>query len=185
MDYIIENVNNKALVQYNPPHTPLTYRTTLDSIWPYPQKHLWGSRYQEYYDIYTQVHTTVIPNYIGECIPVPSGLNILAWRSLLTDYHDKQLPDFLEFGWPADYSAETPPVPMTANHYNDAESVSHMEDYFNTDLANKRRVIVDLGYPKGASVNAGIRRGQYEGRPFTYTLPAKIDLADELTRNGQ
>ena len=150
-----------------------------------------------------QVRATVIPNYIGERIPVSSGLKIPAWRALLTDYHDKQLPDFLEFGWPADYSAETPPVSVMANHYNDAESVLHMEDYINTKLAhgsllgpfdappfqpwtqvspwmtrpkrgsNKRCVIVDLSYPKESSVNAGIRRAQYQGRPFTYIHPSR------------
>ena len=34
------------------------------------------------------------------------------------------------------------------------------------------------------SVNAGIRKGQYQGQPSSYTLPRITDLADEVTRIG-
>ena len=100
-----------------------------------------------------------------------------------------------------DYTAGSPPVTAVANHYVDDESVAHMEDYIKTELAqgsllrpfdtppfkpwtqislmmtwpkhgsNKRRVIVDLSYPRGVSVNTGMRRAQYKGQPSTYTLP--------------
>ena len=49
---------------------------------------------------------------------------------------------------------------------------------------DKRCVIVDLSYPRGASVKAGITLGQYQGQPAAYTLPGITDLADELSRKG-
>ena len=123
------------LVQYNPPHTLTSYRVILNNIWPFPQKHLW-SRYEVYYNIYMQVRLTAIPNYIGECITIPSGLNIPVWRSLLKDYHDKELPDFLEYRWPVDYTGDAPPLTTMANHYNDQQSVAHMTNYIKTELAH-------------------------------------------------
>ena len=49
--------------------------------------------------------------------------------------------------------------------------------------SNKRRVIIDLSSPKGASVNDGVAKNFFQGRPFTYTLPSASDLAAHLIRN--
>ena len=43
---------------------------------------------------------------------------------------------------------------------------------------------MDLSWPRGASVNAGIRKGFYEGRPCTYTLPNIMDAADRVAALG-
>ncbi len=40
-----------------------------------------------------------LPNYIGCMIPVFSFLNIPRWHIKLNIFPDKQLVDFLEFGW--------------------------------------------------------------------------------------
>ena len=50
--------------------------------------------------------------------------------------------------------------------------------------SDSRRVIVDLSWPKPGSVNAGIRRGFYQGRPQSYKLPNIMDAADEVARLG-
>ena len=57
---------------------------------------------------------------------------------MLSDYQDKQLPDFLEYGWPVDYSATTPaiPIPAIAKHHTDSDSVSHMEDLITTEIVH-------------------------------------------------
>ena len=47
---------------------------------------------------------------------MPSGLHIPAWRERLTSYHDKQLCDFLEFGWPIGYTKSSPPQSSSKNH---------------------------------------------------------------------
>ena len=51
------------------------------------------------------------------------------------------------------------------------------------DYDNKR-VIIDLIYLPGASLNAGLRKGQYQGLLMSYTLTMIIDLADEITCVG-
>ena len=198
---------------YNPPHTPLTYRSTLHNIWPYTNPTAWVAN-SLYKSIYDQVRECAVPNYCGKRIPVPSALTIQAWRSLLVDYHDTQLPDFLEYGWPADYTAPRPPIPATSNHRESPDQTHHIQEYVDAELthgallgpfdappftpwtqispmmtrpkrnSNSRRVIVDLSYPGAASVNAGIRKGQYQGVSTRYTLPSIADLAARVAQLG-
>ena len=42
-------------------------------------------------------------NYRVSHLPVPSKLNIPLWQSLLVDYDDFIVCDYLEFGWPVGY----------------------------------------------------------------------------------
>ena len=164
--------------------------------------------------IYTTVRATALPNYLGAKIPIPSGLNIPAWRKLLTGYHDRHMVDFLEYGWPVDYTADTPPNPTNGNHQEDPTNTVFIESYVETEMRHgallgpftnppftpwsqtspmmtrpkkdsaERRVIVDLSWPRQHSVNSGIRRGFYQGRPRAYTLPNVMDAADEVARLG-
>ena len=117
-------------------------------------------------------------------MPLPSCLNIPVWRHILSDYHDKTLVDFLEFGWPADYTALQPPTSATSNHHEVLDYTDQIRSYVEEEMAygaiigpfeqppsapwtqispmmtrpkrnsNKRRVIVDLSYHGRASVNA-------------------------------
>lgn len=73
--------------------------------------------------IYDQVRETALPNYLEAKIPVPSALNIPRWREMLTDYHDTNLVDLLELGWPADYTAQKPPTAIYTNHARDGEQL--------------------------------------------------------------
>ena len=41
-----------------------------------------------------------LPKAFGARIPVLTPLNISAWESKLLDYHDRQIVDFLPYGWP-------------------------------------------------------------------------------------
>ena len=108
IEEIIAESNIDAVTPYNPPLTPTAYWVTLNTIWPFPRRELWGRRFHLYSDVYDELRHTAIPNYIGARIPVQSGLHIKAWRLLLKDYYDSQLLDFLQFGWPVDYTGEKP-----------------------------------------------------------------------------
>ena len=57
-----------------------------------------------------------VPNYIRAGIPIPSGLNIQEWRHLLVD---REVVDYLEYGWPADYTADKPPTTSNTNYTSD------------------------------------------------------------------
>ena len=73
---------------------------------------MWAN-HPQYLDKYNKVRITALPNYLKARILVPSGLHIAEWRRLLTGYHDANMADFLNYGWPIDYTAATPPH---ANH---------------------------------------------------------------------
>ena len=43
-----------------------------------------------------------------------------------------------------------------------------------------KKVIIDLSFPPGRSVNDGIQRHSFQGRSFNYTLPMPSDLTDAI-----
>ena len=213
VDAVISDAIPEPAPVYNPPQNPISYRNTLAAIWPHTSAPAWCTAHY-YKTIYDEVRRCAVPNYCGKRIPIPSGLDIPEWRRLLQDYPDDQLVDFLEYGWPADYTGDLPPVAARANHTERPDNTDHIRAYVEEEVrlgallgpfhdppfvpwtqvspmmtrpkknSSKRRVIVDLSYPGKASVNAGIRRGQYQGVPFNYRLPGVTDLADEVSRLG-
>ena len=213
IDDIISNQEIPVKIVYNPPHTPTSYRMVLDGFWP-ESSDIWN-KYPEFRRIYDEVRETALPNHIGARRALVSGLNIEAWREMLAEYHDVQLVDYLEYGWPVDYTADQPPVSAKENHRESQDNAVHIKKYVDKELecgalygpfdeppfrpwtqfsplmtrpkrnSQARRVIVDLSFPGAQSVNAGIRRAQYQGKPYTYTLPGIMDLADEVARLGR
>ena len=207
-----ERADNKP--EPPPPLTPIAYRPILDRIWPHPRPDQWIN-HTLYHNIYVKVRQTALPNHMSAKISIPSGLNIAAWRSMLVGYHDKRLVDYLEYGWPVDYTAVAPPTTSDSNHTEDLAHLASVSTYVRTELPHgallgpfsqppftpwsqtspmmtrpkknsvNRRVIVDLSWPKPGSVNAGIRKGVYQGRPAAYTLPNIMDPADEVSRLGK
>ena len=47
-----------------------------------------------------------------------------------------------------------------------------------------KHIIMDLSFPLGASVNAGIEKGFYQGIPFSFMLPSVTMLIDRLVHSG-
>ena len=45
---------------------------------------------------------------------------------------------------------------------------------------NKRRVILNLSHPYGASLNDGVKRHKFNGYPFTLKFPSIDDIADTI-----
>ena len=67
---------------------------------------------------------------------MPSHLNILQWRHLLRDYHDSQICDFLEFGWPVNYTSQSAPsgVAFNYNHRSASQCATHVDALIATDV---------------------------------------------------
>ena len=40
-----------------------------------------------------------------------------------------------------------------------------------------KRIVVDLSFPKGRSVNSGIQKRYYQGQQVSFSLPSITDLA--------
>jgi hypothetical protein len=70
----------------------------------------------EHMALYDVVKATDVPNYKQARIPLPHKLNIKEWRAYLSNYHDSELCDLLEYGWPMDYTPSQPLVSADTNH---------------------------------------------------------------------
>lgn len=64
------------------------------------------------------------PNSFTLSLPIRLHLNIPAWRQRLSNYPDKLVCDFLEFGWPASYT-RTVFCPIHQSYTNHGSSLSN------------------------------------------------------------
>lgn len=154
-----------------------------------------------------------LPNYLGCRIPISTNLKVPNWRTLLADYPDTQLVEFLEFGWPVGHDRVSWPVSDFTNHKGAKEHPTHMDKYLLKEVNvgatlgpfkynpldsplcisplnsvpksdTERRPISDLSYPEGQSVNAGIPRDTYLGIVAALSFPTVDTIADLVVKHG-
>ena len=167
-------------------HIELPVTVTNDALWKQ------ADTYKKLYDV---VRSTGLPNFMQARLPVLSGLCIPAWRLLLADFPDTSSVDLLEFGWPIYYTSLKVPTTTFQNHSPSADADLHIQKCITKELAlraylgpfssppfepwsqvspkknTSEKRIIDLSFPPGKSVNAGITRGYYLGFKFNSTLP--------------
>ena len=165
-------------------------------------------------DLYDAVQYSGRYNYAGLRRRIPSGLNIEAWRKYLTDYTDVQIVDYLEYGWPVNFDRSQPLTPSQSNHYSAQAYPDHVDHYIATELgheallgpfegppitslhtsplmtrekrdSSKRRVIVDLSFPMGYSINDGIHPTTYIDGPLTVRLPTVQSMEQRIVSIGR
>ena len=156
-----------------------------------------------------------LPNRYGCRIPVKTKWNINLFSSLLTDYHDQDVIEWLTYGFPVSRDPFcVDPVPATRNHAGATQFPEHVDEYFRTELAysavmgpftippflsrigispistrakknsSKRRIILDLSYPPGRSVNDGIMKDYYMGQYTDLTYPTIDTLVARILELG-
>ena len=163
---------------------------------------------------YEMVRRCAVPNYRGARVPLKSNLNIQAWRDSAHIHGDHQLPDLLEFGFPAGHVSLNQPVVGLTNHASALRNPGHVAAYLQKEkrlgamsgpytaepftewfrnnpiltrpkrASTDLRVILDLSFPKGDSVNSGIPRGSLDGSSFKLRLPSPLDLASLILKKG-
>ena len=162
-------------------------------------------------EIHKIIRKTGKPNFLQARLPVASQLHVDKWQSLLTDYWDQQLLQLLQFGFPLEgcplqhkvgnhSSANEFPAdvdayieeeckfgallgPFDANPIENAHSSPFMtRNKPNSDI---RRVIIDLSWPLGASVNSVIDKSTYLDAPFKLAFPTVDDIMSELKCLGR
>lgn len=154
-------------------------------------------------------------NYRGLRLPVPTPLHVCNFRALLIDYHDETLCDHIEFGFPLGYERSVLPAAPHTNHKSAVDYAESVDDYIfkliqrgalvgpfdcnplsspltisplqTVDKAgsDQRRVVFDLSYPKGKSVNDGIPKETYLGEPHNLTFPTVDTLVQMVIELGQ
>ena len=147
------------------------------------------------------IRTTGVPNYRMACIPIISNLNTEAWERELSAYPDKHPLQYIKFGFPVSIGhpnllINTKVVnPHSALQYPDAiAKYIAKEQSFGTILGpctnhcsplltrpketNDSRVILNLSYPKGQSLNDVVDKLNFDGRPFALKFPSVDDIVE-------
>ena len=160
------------------------------------------------FDIHALVRATGKHNYMSERIP---QLNVSVWKEELSNYWDQQLLQLLEFGFPLDFnnvpsdlkvkimlqqlsiqltltlisrkSVDAILGPFKENPIKGGHCSPFMTRY--KPNSERRRVIIDLSWPLGAYVNAGIDKNTYLGSDFELTFPSVDDITNPLKRQGR
>ena len=154
------------------------------------------------------------PNYMGLQIPLASKLNYDKWAAYLDQYWDWQLPLLIKYGFPLDFDRSQVVHTEKINHRSATEYPDHVTTYLQEEIANNamlgpfevppidnlhispfmtrdkssstnRRVIIDLSWPIGHSVNAGVHSDRYLGTDFILTYPSVDNLTNEVLRLGK
>jgi hypothetical protein len=171
-------------------------------------------KYSDFINTHKLIFESGKPNFMGCRIPLYSNLNIPLWRSLLRDYEDDQLVELLEFGFPLGYNKKELPVSVIKNHSGAINFESSVDDYIRKELSvgvlagpfstnplvlplsisplntvpkkelGARRVISDLSFPSGKSVNDGIPKGVYLAEQIEFSFPTVDDLACRIREVG-
>ena len=201
------NINNEAQRRVSPPRDPHKTINSLNmSTIRYNNELL--------RQVYNKVVESGDFNYKGARLRLPSGLNIEQWRKALQGYSDYKLVEFLEFGWPIGIDRSAYLQSYNSNHKTALEHPEDIEHYIATELGHRallgpfagpptavchfsplmtrpkrdsifRRVIIDLSWPKGWSVNDGISRTDYIDGPMTISLPTPDDMERAVVRAGR
>ena len=195
------------------PPTPIEYKDTVEALWPLPTVHGLTRAYS-HMALYNKVKAHNVPNFMGARIPVLSNLNCDNWDLALEGYSDSVITQYIRYGWPLSYTAKTLPRPTNKNHSSAAQFATDIDKFLKKEIGHdamlgpfdeapfdkwchcsplltrpkkeskERRVIIDLSYPRGHSVNDGIVKNFYMGEPMAFTLPSVLDMASLVARLG-
>ena len=165
-------------------------------------------------EIYDRVVGCARYNHQGARVRVPSGLCIPAWQKYLEGYPDSGLVEFLEFGWPINYRQSNGLVEAEDNHPSALQHREHIDHYIRVELgfgalagpfdgppvayfhrsplmtrvkrdSDHRRVIMDLSWPDGYSINDGVDAAEYLDGPGRVKLPTSDYMVDRLLLLGE
>ena len=148
-------------------------------------------------------------NFLGLKIPIHSQLNVDQWVQKLEGYWDTQLLELIKYGFPMDFNRQSPLRWEDKNHSSALQFPHDVEAYLKEEIqfgaiqgpftenpienchfspfltreksnASHRRVIIDLSWPKDASVNLGVDKNSYLASDFQLTFPTVDDTIDAI-----
>ena len=124
------------------------------------------------------------------------------------------MPLLIKFGFPLDFDRDSAITSQCINHKSATEYLDHVMAYLKEELQYQailgpfkqlpidqlhispfmtldkpnsvhRRVIIDLSWPLGESVNAGVPADRYLGTKFVLTYPSIDNITQEVMRLGK
>ena len=85
--------------------------------------------------IYNKVFCTKRYNFERARIPIPSGLNIDSWKQYLQGYHDAEILNYLECGWPSGFVHNSPLLSTFDNHQSGLAYSEHIDHYISVETS--------------------------------------------------
>ena len=178
-----------------------------NSLWLKPSVHhtagflLGGSSIQEHVKLVDLIRQTGKPNVYGAQIPLQTNWNLELMRHLAESTSDREVVQFLQFGWPLNHDGRQ--LAVVLHNHPSAEAYYHqVTDYITTEMqmgsllgpfamlpwqtqvavsplsmtskkdSPKRRILMDMSWPHdGTSVNDGIPRDVYLHQPYKLQYP--------------
>ena len=157
------------------------------------------------------IRNTHVPNYRAARIPIKSGLNVEAWESHLQGYSDKRVLQYIKFGYPLSIiNAEELCNKDSTNHYSARQYPSEVQKYIDKEKSlgallgpvssivhphyhcsplmtrpkdnGSRRVILDLSYPRGNSVNSHVQADRFDNSAFVLKFPNIDHITEDIVR---
>ena len=156
------------------------------------------------------------PNRWGARVPVSTKWNLELFEALLSDYKDKEVVEWMRYGWPSgSLPTLSSPVTTNRNHKGATEHPQALQKYIQKEQqhgavmgpyrripfkanvgvsllstrpkkeSGDRRIILDLSFPVGNSVNDGIWKDDYMGLPAKLTFPKVDDFAFHIFSLGK
>ena len=151
-------------------------------------------------------------NFLQSQITLRSQLKPDVWDHYLQGYWDRQLPLLIRFGFPLDYNREEVLRSQETNHSSTIDYPDDIKAYLDKKMqhdanlgpfdtikemhiypmmtrekpnAPHRRVIIDLSFPQGQSVNTGIPKDHYLDTLFVLKLPTVDTITDQIKVLGK
>ena len=163
-------------------------------------------------EAHAKIQRSGLPNFMHARIPLNIQLKVHCWKKYLHSYWDQQLVDLIQFGFPLDFDRWIPLQSTEVNHNSALKYSEHVSKYIQEELqygavlgpfkqfpftrhvspfltrdkpnSNNRRVILDLSFPPGKSVNAGVSKDKYLGSYFELKYPSVDNIVDSLKQLG-
>ena len=163
-------------------------------------------------EAHTIVRNSGKPNFMGARIPLASQLNINAWKFYLAQYWDNQIVALLQYGFPLDFDRSGLLQSAYLNHSSALKFPDHVQKYIETEkkygvilgpfdefpfqchvspfltrhkpYSNNRRVILDLSFSQGKSVNDGVQKDIYLNTYFELNYPSVDAVVNRLKLLG-
>ena len=154
------------------------------------------------------------PNFSGARIPIQTKFSLAKFEFYLEHYQDRITVDFLCYGWPINYMGSLLSSTFS-NHPSAAKNSVFLRSYVHKELvhrsicgpftsnpfdtgcvispllcvpkrdSNELRVVHDLSFPEGFSVNDGIAKDSYLNEPFRLRLPGIDRLVEFVNKEGR
>ena len=169
---------------------------------------------EKVFDVHRQIKASGTFNFMKSQIQISSQLKPDIWERHLTGFWDSQLLFLIRYGFPLDYDYNSPLTSVDKNHTSATQFADDVQAYLTEEKAfgailcpfkeppsdnlhispfltrekpgaSHRRVIVDLSFPHGYSVNNGVQSDKYLGTPFLLTLPTIDNITNQVKKLGK